>query len=79
MIFSSQNPADIPRGLSSVINTKIFFKSDISAAKSQGMVISSDEIENLKKGFATSSIHDLNQLKILKFPMSFTGVFEGDE
>lgn len=76
VIFSSQNPTDIPRGLSSVINTKIFFKSDVTAAKSHGVVISSDEMESLKKGFAAASVHDLSQLKFFKFPMAFAGVFE---
>jgi len=76
VIFSSQNPTDIPRGLSSVINTKIFFKSDAVAAKSHGVLISSDEMESLKKGFAAASIHELPQLKLLKFPMAFAGVFE---
>lgn len=76
VIFSSQNPTDIPSGLSSVINTKIFFKSDASAAKSHGIVISSDEMESLRKGFAGASIHELPQLRILKFPMAFAGVYE---
>lgn len=74
VIFSSQNPTDIPRGLSSVINTKIFFKSDASSAKSHGISISSDEMESLQKGFAVASIHDLPQLKFLKFPLAFAGV-----
>jgi DNA helicase HerA-like ATPase len=26
VVFSSQNPQNLPKGLSSVINTKIFFK-----------------------------------------------------
>jgi len=76
VIFSSQNPTDIPRGLSSVINTKIFFKSDAIAIKNFGLSIKAEELENLKKGFAISSIYDMSQLKILKFPLSFAGVFE---
>ena len=76
VIFSSQNPSDIPRGLSSVINSKIFFKSDTTLAKSHGILISTAEMESLKKGFAAASIHDLPQAKILKFPLSFAGVFE---
>ena len=76
VIFSSQNPSDIPRGLSTVINTKIFFKSDSVAAKSYGVSISGEEMEELKKGFAVASIYDLSQLKVLKFPMAFAGVFE---
>lgn len=76
VIFSSQNPSDIPRGLSSVINTKIFFKSDASIAKTHGVTITHEEMENLRKGFAAAIIHDLSQLKILKFPLSYAGVFE---
>ena len=76
VIFSSQNPTDMPRGLSSVINTKIFFKSDVTAAKSHGIVINSDEMESLKTGFAAAAVHDLSQLKFFKFPMAFAGVFE---
>ncbi|MGQ9722596.1 MAG: ATP-binding protein [Candidatus Jordarchaeum sp.] len=76
VIFSSQNPSDIPRGLSSVINTKIFFKSDAVSAKLFGVNVTDEEIESLKKGFAVATIHDLSQLKILKFPLAFAGVFE---
>lgn len=76
VIFSSQNPTDIPRGLASVINSKIFFKSDVGSAKSFGVKVSEEEMENLKKGYAVASIHELSQLKVLKFPMSFSGVFE---
>lgn len=76
VIFSSQNPSDIPKGLSSVINTKIFFKSDAQIAKSFGITISNEEMESLKKGFAAATIHDLSQLKILKFPLAYGGVFE---
>lgn len=74
VIFSSQNPQDIPRGLSSVINTKIFFKSDASQAKATGVSMSTQEMESLKKGYAVASIHDLSQLRVLKFPLSFSGV-----
>lgn len=76
VVFSSQNPSDIPRGLSSVINTKIFFKSDSSSVKSFGVRVTDEEMESLKKGYAIASIHDLSLLKVIKFPMSFSGVFE---
>ncbi|MDD5181836.1 MAG: DUF87 domain-containing protein [Candidatus Nanoarchaeia archaeon] len=79
VIFSSQNPEDMPSGLSTVINTKIFFKSDAKQAKQQGLMISPEEMESLKKGYAVASIHDLSQLKILKFPLAFAGVFEKGE
>jgi DNA helicase HerA-like ATPase len=76
VIFSSQNPTDIPKGLANVINTKIFFKSDANSAKSLGLRVSDEEMESLRKGFAVASIHELSQLKVLKFPMSYSGVFE---
>jgi len=76
VIFSSQNPSDVPRGLSSVINTKIFFKSDTSSARESGLRVSSEEMQSLQKGFAVANIQDLSQLKLLKFPLSYSGVFE---
>ena len=77
VVFSSQNPSDIPRGLSSVINTKIFFKSDAASPRSFGVSISEEEMEGLKKGYAAASIHELSTLRVIKFPMSLCGVFEG--
>ena len=76
VIFASQNPSDIPPGLSSVINSKIFFKTDLSLAKSHGIIVTPQEMESLKAGFAAVSIHNLPQAKIVKFPISFAGVFE---
>jgi hypothetical protein len=78
VIFSSQNPSDIPRGLSTVINTNIFFKSDVSAAKNYGISVTNAEMESLKRGFAVGNIHELSQVKILKFPLSFAGVRKGE-
>lgn len=74
VIFSSQNPSDIPKGLSNVINTKIFFKSDASAVKYQGVSVSDNEMQNLKTGFAVANVHEMPQLKMLKFPLAFAGV-----
>lgn len=78
VIFSSQTPEDIPKGLSAVINTKIFFKSDTKTAKKFGINIKNEEMDSLKKGFACCSIFDLTQLKIIKFPLAYAGVFEED-
>ncbi|KKK69952.1 hypothetical protein LCGC14_2928870, partial [marine sediment metagenome] len=77
-ILSSQTPEDIPKGLSAVINTKIFFKSDIKTVKKFGITIKNEELESLKKGFACCSIFDMAQLKIVKFPLAFSGVFEDE-
>lgn len=72
VIFSSQNQEDLPKGLTSVINTKIFFKSD--GISKNLFNISTEEIQTLDKGFAVANIHDLPQLKVLKFPLSYAGV-----
>lgn len=76
VIFASQSPSDIPSNLSNVINTKIFFKSDPFSAKSFGILVSTDEMEGLKKGYACVSIYGIPQIKIIKFPLSLSGVFE---
>jgi Cdc6-like AAA superfamily ATPase len=79
VIFSSQNPSDMPSGLSSVINTKIFFKTDTGAAKNLGIKVSDEEMESLKKGYAVASVHELSQVKVVKFPMAVSGVFEEEK
>lgn len=76
IIFSSQNPQDIPRGLTSVINTKIFFKSDPSQAKMHGISLNASEVEGLDSGFAVCSVYNLSQLKVIKFPLAYSGVFD---
>lgn len=78
VIFASQNPSDIPKGLSSVINTKIFFKTDASSVRDVGSKISSDELEGLKKGYAVAQIHGIPQLRYIKFPLSPCGVMKND-
>jgi Predicted ATPase len=76
VIFSSQNPSDIPNGLSSVINTKIFFKSDSTVSKITGISVTNTELENLKTGYAIVNIHNRTQLKVVKFPLSLAYAFE---
>lgn len=75
VIFASQNEGDIPKGLSSVINTKILFRTDISSSKYLG--VASEEIQSLSPGFAIVSVHGNPQLRIVKFPMSLAGVNDG--
>ncbi len=74
VFFASQNPSDMPSGISSVVNSKFFFKTDVQSAKEYGVKVTTDELEGLKSGFAVTSIHDLPQLRIVKFPLSFSGV-----
>jgi DNA helicase HerA-like ATPase len=72
IIFATQEMKDIPSGLESVINTKLFFKTDIPIAKQYG--ISRQEMDFLKQGYAVGKIWLLPQVKIIKFPLSFSGV-----
>ena len=74
VVFASQNPSDMPIGVSTVVNTKIFFRTDPQGTKDLGVKITSDELDGLRKGFAVASIYNLPQLKVLKFPMSYAGV-----
>ena len=76
VIFASQNARDMPRGISAVINTKIFFKSEGKSVSDQGLSVTKDEISRLKAGFAAASIHDMPELKIIKFPLAFAGVVD---
>ncbi len=73
-MFASQDPKDIPAGLNAVINTKIFFKSDSNRSKDIGLSLTLQEMESLKAGFAIVSIHDLPQLRVVKFPLALAGV-----
>lgn len=74
VVFASQDPKDIPSGLNAVINTKIFFKSDSNRSKDIGVSLTSQELDSLKAGFAIVSIHDLPQLRVVKFPLALAGV-----
>jgi hypothetical protein len=55
---------------------RYFLKTDAIAARSLGIRISEEEMESLRAGFAIATIHDMSQLKVLKFPMATAGVFE---
>jgi DNA helicase HerA-like ATPase len=72
VIFSSQNVNDIPSGLTSVINTKLMFKSDEFSKKMNG--VDPEDIQSMRSGYCVTNIHGLPQLKIAKFPLSKSGV-----
>jgi DNA helicase HerA-like ATPase len=72
VVFSSQNINDIPGGLTSVINTKLMFKTDEFGKKING--ISASDIQSMKAGYCVTNIHGLPQLKLAKFPLSKSGV-----
>jgi hypothetical protein len=77
VIFASQNPEDMPKGIGNVVNSKIYFKSDAKNIKSLGISITGFDPEAFHAGFGVARIHGLNQLKFLKFPMSLSGVHNG--
>ena len=77
VIFASQNPSDIPSGIGNVVNTKIYFKSDLANIKALGVSISRFDPEALKAGYGIARIHELSQLKFVKFPLSMAGVQDG--
>ncbi|HII94311.1 MAG TPA: ATP-binding protein [Candidatus Methanofastidiosum sp.] len=72
VIFASQNPNDLPKGISNVINSKIFFRSDGMSGQFFG--ISSEEAQSLDPGYSLVNIHNVPQLKVIKFPLSLSGV-----
>lgn len=73
VVFASQNPEDMPRGISSVVNTKIHFRSD---SKNIELKWAEVESEALKEGFAITQIYGMSALKFIKFPLSPGGVFD---
>lgn len=76
VFFASQNPQDMPHGIASVVNTKIYLKTDGQSAKDIPTRLTAEEIEGLKKGYAIASIHELSKLRVLKFPVAFAGVMK---
>src|SRR3989339_1317361 len=76
VMFSSQTPSDMPKGLFGVANTKMFFKSDRALARDYGIEVTAEEIQSLGKGYAIVDIQGLPQVRVLKFPLALAGVFD---
>jgi len=77
VIFASQNPEDMPKGITSVVNSKIFFKSDTSSMKGFGINVTGLDSEALKAGYGVAQVYGLTPLKFVKFPLSLAGVYNG--
>ena len=75
VIFASQNPSDMPSGLSSVVNTKFMFRSEETQGMSKLIPLSREEISNLQQGFCAAMIHNVPQVRTLKFPLPVAGIF----
>ncbi len=78
VIFASQNPADMPSGLSNVINTKFMFRSEDMQGISKLIPLGKEEMSSLEQGFCAAMIHNLPQVRTVKFPLSYAGIF-GEE
>jgi len=76
VVFSSQTPTDLPKGIESVANTKFCFSSDRDSIKSLISLPPAFDPEGLKPGYCVAKIYGLSQLKYIKFPMALAGCFE---
>jgi hypothetical protein len=74
VIFASQNPEDLPEGLTSIVNTRIFFRSLENVGRKFDVKDSSVELSSLDNGFAITSSVALPQVRFVKFPISLRGV-----
>jgi Cdc6-like AAA superfamily ATPase len=74
VIFASQNPEDLPRGLTSIVNTRIFFRSLGTLGKKFGIQEASAELASLKNGYALILSVAAPQIGLVKFPISIMGV-----
>jgi DNA helicase HerA-like ATPase len=74
VIFASQNPEDLPSGLTSIVNTRIFFRSLGGVGQKFGIKERSIELSSLENGFAAVSSVALPQVRFVKFPIPMRGV-----
>jgi len=74
VVFASQNPEDLPRGLTSIVNTRIFFRSLGNVGRKFGIKGFSVELSSLENGFAIMSSVAYPQIRLIKFPIPLMGV-----
>lgn len=73
IIFASQDLATMPKGITNIVNTIISFRTtDITTARK--FSVSSEEMTSLDKGYAVGILHNIKNLKFIKFPLSVSGV-----
>ncbi len=76
VIFASQNPEDLPNGLTSIVNTRIFFRTLGDVGRKFDVRNLSIELSSLESGFAVMSNVALPQVKFVKFPLPIRGVVD---
>jgi hypothetical protein len=74
VIFASQNPEDLPDGLTAIVNTRIFFRSLETVSRKFDIKDFTVELSSLENGFAMVSSVALPQVRFVKFPISLMGV-----
>ena len=74
VVFASQNPQDLPDGLTSIVNTRIFFRSLENIGRKFDMGSMSVELSSLDNGYALTSSSAMPQVRFVKFPMPVMGV-----
>ena len=74
VIFASQNPEDLPDGLTAIVNTRIFFRSLGTVGRKFDINEFSVELSSLENGFAITSCVSLPQVRFVKFPIPLMGV-----
>jgi hypothetical protein len=74
VIFASQNPEDLPSGLTSIVNTRIFFRTLGNVGRKFDIKDLSIELSSLDNGYAVMSNVSMPQVKFVKFPVPRRGV-----
>jgi len=74
VVFASQNPEDLPNGLTSIVNTRIFFRSLGAISRKFDVKNSSIELTSLDNGYALISSVAVPQINFVKFTLPVNGV-----
>jgi len=74
VIFASQNPGDLPKGINNIVNTRIFFRSLTKVGQQFDIKDISIKLSSLENGFAAILSVALPQARFVKFPIPFLGV-----
>lgn len=74
VIFASQNPDDLPKGLTTIVNNRIFFRGLENVSRKYGVKDVGVDVTSLESGFALISTVSLPQVKFIKFPIPLMGV-----
>lgn len=76
VIFASQNPEDLPRGLTSIVNTRIFFRTLGDVGRKFDVKNLSIDLTSLESGYAVMSNVSFPQIRFVKFPIPLRGVVD---